>query len=85
MDNPFTWAELHRLSLNVSATHIAMVVFLEQAMVHWSDDQVLEFQRISAAEMAALNEYRSFLAHGYGSWAYGRCLSGSVRGAVRKL
>ncbi|MDH4554651.1 hypothetical protein E8F11_05585 [Pseudomonas sp. BN417] len=61
MENPFIWAEIHRLSLNISATHIAMVAFLERAMVPWSDDQVVEFERISAAEVAAINEYRSFL------------------------
>lgn len=61
MKNPFIWAEIHRLSLNVSASHIAMVAFLEQAVVPWSDDQVVEFERIAAAEVAALNEYRSFL------------------------
>ena len=61
MENPFIWAEIHRLSLNISATHIAMVAFLERAMVPWSDDQVMEFERISDAEVAAISEYRSFL------------------------
>ncbi|MCY1521548.1 hypothetical protein D9M68_563630 [compost metagenome] len=61
MENPFIWAEIRRLSLNISATHIAMVAFLERADVPWSDDQVVEFERISAAEVAAINEYRGFL------------------------
>ena len=61
MENPFIWAEIHRLSLNISATHIAMVAFLERASVPWSDEQVVEFERISAAEVAAINEYRRFL------------------------
>ncbi|WP_137823812.1 hypothetical protein [Pseudomonas sp. D(2018)] len=61
MENPFIWAEIHRLTLHAAATHIAMVAFLEQAMVPWSDEQMVEFERISAAEVAALNEYRSFL------------------------
>ncbi|WP_044872782.1 hypothetical protein [Pseudomonas sp. LFM046] len=60
MDNPFSWAEPRRLSLNASACHIAMVDFLEQAMVPWTAAQVLEFERLSAAKAAALDEYRSF-------------------------
>jgi hypothetical protein len=58
VDNPFSWAELRRLSLNVSACHIAMVAFLEQAMVPWTAAQVLEFERLSAAKAAAVDEYR---------------------------
>ncbi|MCY1294288.1 hypothetical protein D9M70_435800 [compost metagenome] len=61
MENPFIWAEIHRLSLNIVATHIAMVAFLERASVPWSDDQVVEFELISATEVAAINEYRRFL------------------------
>ncbi|MCO6057860.1 hypothetical protein NG726_14420 [Pseudomonas sp. MOB-449] len=61
MDNPLIWGELRRLSLNVSAAHIAMVAFLEEAVVPWTDAQVVEFERISAEEVVALTEYRSFL------------------------
>ncbi|GLZ86444.1 hypothetical protein Pres01_24950 [Metapseudomonas resinovorans] len=60
MDNSLALSELRRLSLNVAAAHIAMVAFLEQATVPWSTAQVLEFERISVAEAAALDEYRSF-------------------------
>ncbi|BAN48766.1 hypothetical protein [Metapseudomonas resinovorans] len=67
MNNPFLWAELRRLSLNVSAAHIAMVAFLERAMVPWSADQVLEFQRICAVELAAIDEYQRFFEHRCGS------------------
>lgn len=61
MDDSFALAELRRLSLNVTAAHIAMVAFLEEAIVPWSDDQVMEFELISAMEATALAEYHSFL------------------------
>jgi hypothetical protein len=60
MVDPFDWAELQRLVQNVTAAHISMVAFLEGAYVPWSDDQTLEFERIAAAQLAALNEYTAF-------------------------
>ncbi|MNF48782.1 hypothetical protein D3C76_1087510 [compost metagenome] len=60
MVDPFDWAELQRLAQNVAAAHISMVAFLEGACMPWSDDQVLEFQRIAAAQLAALNAYTAF-------------------------
>ncbi|WP_271408047.1 hypothetical protein [Pseudomonas sp. Q1-7] len=61
MDNSLALAELRRLSLHVAAAHIAMVAFLEEAIVPWSDDQVMEFECLCATESAALAEYHSFL------------------------
>ncbi|MCY1271132.1 hypothetical protein D9M68_193540 [compost metagenome] len=65
MADPFDWAELQRLAQNVAAAHISMVAFLEEASVPWSDDQTLEFERIAAAQLAALNEYTEFLRPGW--------------------
>lgn len=61
MVDPYHCAELRRLSLNITAAHICMVVFLEEASAPWSADQILEFERISAFQDAALDEYTAFL------------------------
>ncbi|MDT4859824.1 hypothetical protein FQZ97_943520 [compost metagenome] len=58
--NPLYWAELRELSLSVSAAHIAIVSFLEEALVPWSDDQMAEFARLILAERIALSLYASF-------------------------
>ena len=60
MTDPTYWAELRQLSLNVAATHIAIVAFLEEASVPWSDDQMAEFARLILAERIALSIYASF-------------------------
>ncbi|MCO6055062.1 hypothetical protein NG726_00005 [Pseudomonas sp. MOB-449] len=62
MTEPVYWAELRQLSLNVSAAHIAMVAFLEEATVPWSDDQMAEFERLNLAERIAISAYTTFLS-----------------------
>lgn len=57
MIEPVYWAELRQFSLNVSAAHIAMVAFLEEAAVPWSDDQMMEFKRLMLAERIAISAY----------------------------
>ncbi|WP_137823014.1 hypothetical protein [Pseudomonas sp. D(2018)] len=54
---PDYWAELRQLSLNASAAHIAMVAFLEEATVPWSDDQMADFARLVLAERMAISAY----------------------------
>ncbi|MCY1233018.1 hypothetical protein D9M68_426890 [compost metagenome] len=60
---PVYWAELRRLSLNVSAAHIAVVAFLEEATVPWSDEQMLEFERLLAAERIAISAYTTLYSY----------------------
>lgn len=60
---PVYWAELRRLSLNVSAAHIAMVAFLEEAAVPWSDDQMMEFERLLVAERIAISAYTTLSSY----------------------
>lgn len=55
------WAELRRLSLNAAAAHIAVVAFLEEAPVPWTDDQTLEFEGLVLAERIALRAYSAFV------------------------
>lgn len=57
MIEPVYWVELRELSLKVSAAHIAMVAFLEEAAVPWSDDQMVEFKQLILAERIALRAY----------------------------
>ncbi|MCY1305015.1 hypothetical protein D9M70_547950 [compost metagenome] len=58
--DPTYCAELRKLSLNVAAAHIAVVAFLEEASVPWSDDQMAEFARLILAERIALSLYAAF-------------------------
>ncbi len=57
MIEPDYWVELRQLSLNASAAHIAMVAFLEEAAVPWSDDQMADFARLALAERMAISAY----------------------------
>lgn len=51
--------EFGQLSLNVAASHTAMLNFLEEAKVPWSDNQMVEFARLSFAERIALNAFQT--------------------------
>ncbi|MFC5698888.1 hypothetical protein ACFPU0_25530 [Pseudomonas sp. GCM10022186] len=62
MTEPTHWAELHQLSLDVAASHIAIVAFLEEAAVPWSDDQMAKFEQLILAERMALSAYAAFAA-----------------------
>ncbi len=63
MIEPVYWAELRQLSLNVSAAHIAMVAFLEEAVVPWSDDQMVEFERLILCERIAISAYATLSSY----------------------
>lgn len=63
MIEPVYWAELRQLSLNVSAAHIAMVAFLEEAAVPWSDDQMVEFKRLILCERMAISSYATLYSY----------------------
>ncbi len=56
------WAELRQRSLDVAASHIAIVAFLEEAIVPWSDDQMAKFEQLILAERMALSAYAAFAA-----------------------
>ncbi|MDH4567650.1 hypothetical protein E8E95_13260 [Pseudomonas sp. BN414] len=63
MIEPVYWTELRQLSLNVSAAHIAMVAFLEEAVVPWSDDQMVEFERLILCERIAISAYATLYSY----------------------
>ncbi|BAN49219.1 hypothetical protein [Metapseudomonas resinovorans] len=60
MADPIYWTELRDVLLKVCAAHIAIVAFLEEAEVPWSDDQMAEFARLILAERIAISLYASF-------------------------
>ncbi|MFZ6044705.1 hypothetical protein ACFW0H_01045 [Pseudomonas sp. CR3202] len=62
MTEPTHWAKLRQLSLDVAASHAAMVAFLEEGIVPWSDDQMARFEQLVLAERVALSAYAALAA-----------------------